>query len=137
MVQLNIGPFDNLKEFNSSLGVSPRSQYWKYANRDHLIYAPALGYSVYLVKRMHDKFVSGFTVINLTEGTTFTFKDVLSMTKHVFGRSYDLRRVFFKYILTGRICKVKVGPNQPDQEFIIRFTEPADFALAQKRFGDS
>lgn len=122
------GPFSSLPLLLKEVGLRDNAQYWKYANKYHLIYSPLLGFDFYLVKRFSPEFKAGLKVIDHNTGAIYQFNTTLQATKFLYGSSRDLKRLAKIYIIPGKRFTLK-GCN-----YEIKFIDSSDLQTAINKF---
>jgi hypothetical protein len=104
----NLGPFKNATDINLVLGVPQSMRLRRYLNIEHLIQAPALGSSVYIIK--HAVKVLGtnlapvsYVVTNLTTGITTTVEHAASVAEIIYGTRRTFTPQIIRFVLPGEI----------------------------------
>jgi hypothetical protein len=124
MNKLNVEYFDSLKKLNKFIGLPEARQNWHWVNIMHLVKAPALGTSVYIVCNKVNK-RKPIIVTNLTTGETTELNSMYAATKFVLGPSFINKCASF--------IQCYVIPRKPYNNFLVEFKREEDHLSTKAR----
>lgn len=126
MIQLDVGPFDNITEVNKAIGVNEDRQNLRWVNKMHLIKGSIYSAGVYVVCNR----VSRMTPVTVTvDGVCYEFDSMSKASVFVYGSKRGMDKIIQRYIIHGKPYIYK------DKTYIIEYVNLTDLLRYKEKYG--